>query len=140
MFWLFCFDAPDLTWVKALGASPHVIGICRRTAPANEAFSLTHGQVLIIEDDPAVRNSLRFALEVEGFSVRAYQTGAELLQDTGETADETRSCRNHSRRVRRGPVRSAPRDGWGRGKGSSVRAADMFVTPSKEAAPVAERV
>ena len=38
--------------------------------------------VLIIDDDPAVRNSLKFALEVAGFSVRAYQTGAELLQDT----------------------------------------------------------
>jgi two-component system, LuxR family, response regulator FixJ len=28
-----------------------------------------------------VRNSLKFALEVEGFSVRAYPTGAELLKD-----------------------------------------------------------
>jgi FixJ family two-component response regulator len=42
---------------------------------------LTQGKVLIIDDDPAVRNSLKFALEVEGFSVRAYQTGAELLKD-----------------------------------------------------------
>jgi FixJ family two-component response regulator len=40
---------------------------------------LTH--VLIIEDDPAVRSSLKFALEVEGFIARAYQTGAELLND-----------------------------------------------------------
>ena len=37
--------------------------------------------VLIIDDDPAVRNSLKFALEVEGFAVRAYATGAELLDD-----------------------------------------------------------
>jgi two-component system response regulator FixJ len=43
---------------------------------------LTHGKVLIIEDDPAVRSSLKFALEVEGFLARAYQTGAELLKDT----------------------------------------------------------
>lgn len=35
--------------------------------------------VLVIDDDPAVRNSLKFALEVEGFSVRVYSTGAELL-------------------------------------------------------------
>jgi two-component system, LuxR family, response regulator FixJ len=41
---------------------------------------LTH--VLIIEDDPAVRSSLKFALEVEGFLARTYQTGAELLKDT----------------------------------------------------------
>jgi two-component system response regulator FixJ len=37
--------------------------------------------VLIIDDDPAVRNSLKFALEVEGFAVRAYPTGAELLAE-----------------------------------------------------------
>jgi two-component system, LuxR family, response regulator FixJ len=43
---------------------------------------LTQGKVLIIDDDPAVRNSLKFALEVEGFSVRAYQTGTELLKDS----------------------------------------------------------
>jgi len=41
---------------------------------------LTH--VLIIEDDPAVRSSLKFALEVEGFIARAYQPGVELLNDT----------------------------------------------------------
>jgi FixJ family two-component response regulator len=43
---------------------------------------LTHGKILIIEDDPAVGSSLKFALEVEGFLARAYQTGAELLNDT----------------------------------------------------------
>ena len=43
---------------------------------------MAQATVLIIDDDPAVRNSLKFALEVAGFSVRAYQTGAELLQDT----------------------------------------------------------
>ena len=42
---------------------------------------MTQGKILIIDDDPAVRNSLKFALEVEGFSVRAYKTGAELLKD-----------------------------------------------------------
>ena len=36
---------------------------------------------MIIDDDPAVRNSLKFALEVEGFAVRAYPTGAELLAE-----------------------------------------------------------
>jgi two-component system response regulator FixJ len=37
--------------------------------------------VLIIDDDPAVRNSLKFALEVEGFAVRVYHNGAELLSE-----------------------------------------------------------
>jgi two-component system response regulator FixJ len=35
--------------------------------------------VLVIDDDPAVLNSLRFALEIEGYGVRTYSTGAELL-------------------------------------------------------------
>jgi FixJ family two-component response regulator len=48
---------------------------------------LAEGKVLIIEDDPAVRNSLKFALEVEGFWVRAYQTGGELLRDVDIPAD-----------------------------------------------------
>jgi FixJ family two-component response regulator len=35
--------------------------------------------VIVIDDDLAVRNSLRFSLQIEGFSVRAYASGAELL-------------------------------------------------------------
>ena len=35
--------------------------------------------VLVIDDDPAVRNSLKFSLEVEGFKVHSYATGTELL-------------------------------------------------------------
>ena len=37
--------------------------------------------VLVVDDDPAVRNSLKFALEIEGFSVRLYPTGRELLDE-----------------------------------------------------------
>jgi two-component system, LuxR family, response regulator FixJ len=37
--------------------------------------------ILVIDDDTAVRNSLKFALEIEGFSVRVYPTGAELLDE-----------------------------------------------------------
>lgn len=37
--------------------------------------------VLVIDDDPAVRNSLKFALEVEGFSVQVYSTGAALVEE-----------------------------------------------------------
>jgi two-component system, LuxR family, response regulator FixJ len=48
---------------------------------------VTQATVLIIDDDPALRNSLKFALEVEGFAVRAYPTGAELLAD-GEMPDK----------------------------------------------------
>ncbi len=44
-------------------------------------MSTSTGPVLIVEDDHAVRRSLKFALEVEGMQVRLYGSGAELLAD-----------------------------------------------------------
>jgi FixJ family two-component response regulator len=38
--------------------------------------------VVVVDDDPAVRNSLRFSLEIEGFSVRTYSDGDDLMNDT----------------------------------------------------------
>ncbi|HTZ01984.1 MAG TPA: response regulator [Xanthobacteraceae bacterium] len=35
--------------------------------------------VVIVDDDPAVRNSLQFSLELEGYAVRSYRNAAELL-------------------------------------------------------------
>src|SRR5690242_16429364 len=37
--------------------------------------------VIVVDDDAAVRASLKFALESEGFAVRAYHSGCELLKD-----------------------------------------------------------
>jgi two-component system, LuxR family, response regulator FixJ len=37
--------------------------------------------VVIVDDDPAVRNSLAFSLRTEGFSVRPYASATELLRD-----------------------------------------------------------
>jgi len=37
--------------------------------------------VLIVDDDPAVRSSLQFYLEIEGFVVRTYSCGPDLLDD-----------------------------------------------------------
>jgi FixJ family two-component response regulator len=37
--------------------------------------------VLLVDDDLAVRSSLAFNLRTEGYSVRAYATGRELLDD-----------------------------------------------------------
>jgi FixJ family two-component response regulator len=37
--------------------------------------------VLVVDDDPAVRKSLQFSLRVEGFAVRTYRNGNELLED-----------------------------------------------------------
>lgn len=39
------------------------------------------GPVLVVDDDAAVRHSLKFALELEGLDVRLYKDGAELLRD-----------------------------------------------------------
>jgi two-component system, LuxR family, response regulator FixJ len=37
--------------------------------------------IAVVDDDPAVCNSLKFSLELEGFAVRAYRSGAEFLSD-----------------------------------------------------------
>jgi len=39
------------------------------------------GAVLIVDDDAAVRNSLKFALGIEGLDVRLYGSAVELLAD-----------------------------------------------------------
>ena len=40
----------------------------------------THSTVVIVvDDDDAVRNSLKFSLEIEGYEVRLYSGGSELL-------------------------------------------------------------
>lgn len=41
----------------------------------------TSGTVLIVEDDAAVRSALKFALEVEGLTVRLYDGAEALLAD-----------------------------------------------------------
>lgn len=39
------------------------------------------GPVIVVDDDEAVRNSLKFALELEGLTVRVFKDGAELLSE-----------------------------------------------------------
>ena len=38
--------------------------------------------ILIVDDDPALRSSLEFILGIEGYKVRSYGSGRELLDDT----------------------------------------------------------
>jgi two-component system, LuxR family, response regulator FixJ len=45
-------------------------------------LSVASPLVIVVDDDLAVRNSLKFSLEVEGFAVRVYSGGIELLNDT----------------------------------------------------------
>jgi two-component system, LuxR family, response regulator FixJ len=47
----------------------------------------SRGTVVVVDDDPAVCNSLKFSLEIEGLTVRSYATGAELLR-----ADDLALC------------------------------------------------
>ena len=42
--------------------------------------------ILAVDDDPAMRISLSFLLDIEGFEVRAYSTAGELLADSGVPA------------------------------------------------------
>ena len=44
-------------------------------------MSQESGTVLIVDDDAAVRSSLKFALEIEGLAVRLYDGAAALLAD-----------------------------------------------------------
>lgn len=44
--------------------------------PANAPAGKT---VLVVDDDPAVRNSLKFALEIEGYRVRLFRSDRDLL-------------------------------------------------------------
>jgi FixJ family two-component response regulator len=37
--------------------------------------------VVIVDDDPAIRSSLAFSLQLEGFSVRSYASSTDLLGD-----------------------------------------------------------
>lgn len=43
---------------------------------------ITPPTILVVDDDQAVRNSLKFSLEAEGFSVRIYPNGVALLNDS----------------------------------------------------------
>jgi len=44
-------------------------------------MSARPGLVLVVDDDAAVRNSLKFALELEGLEVRLYADAEALLRD-----------------------------------------------------------
>jgi two-component system response regulator FixJ len=39
------------------------------------------GTIFIVDDDPAVRSSLEFCLKIEGYKVKAYACGADLLNE-----------------------------------------------------------
>jgi two-component system, LuxR family, response regulator FixJ len=54
--------------------------------PAHHHQAVSGTIIAVVDDDPAVRNSLKFALEVEGFGVRVYP-GAQAVLDDGKLAE-----------------------------------------------------
>jgi FixJ family two-component response regulator len=45
-------------------------------------LALHVGVVGVVDDDPAVRNSLKFSLEIDGFAVGAFANADELLHES----------------------------------------------------------
>ncbi|MET0528923.1 MAG: response regulator [Microvirga sp.] len=45
-------------------------------------MSMTPGPVIVVDDDAAVRQSLKFVLELEGLNVRLYEGADELLAES----------------------------------------------------------
>src|SRR5215218_95753 len=71
------------------GRFPRARAFCRLTRPMMQQMIAksqdgtaggTVPTVLIVDDDPAVCNSLKFMLQIEGFRVRTYRSGSELLE------------------------------------------------------------
>jgi FixJ family two-component response regulator len=48
----------------------------------NPVIATEQPTVLVIDDDPAVRGSLQFCLEVRGYRVRTYSCAADILNDS----------------------------------------------------------
>jgi two-component system, LuxR family, response regulator FixJ len=44
--------------------------------------SVQRSIVIVVDDDPAIRNSLKFSLEIEGFAVRTYACATEPLDSS----------------------------------------------------------
>ena len=45
-------------------------------------ISVPRSIVIVVDDDPAVRSSLKFSLEIEGFAVRTFGCATELLDSS----------------------------------------------------------
>jgi DNA-binding NtrC family response regulator len=48
--------------------------------------------MIVVDDDSAVRNSLKFILEVEGFQVRIFSSAEELLNEDSLQTLATEFC------------------------------------------------
>jgi FixJ family two-component response regulator len=79
------FLRPELRWINtALPAPAYSRSSCNLEGGSGEPekpLHMTEGQhlVLVVDDDFAVRESLKFALELEGLEVQACRGGPDLL-------------------------------------------------------------
>jgi FixJ family two-component response regulator len=53
-----------------------------RAMEKQDNLAVQSGLIVVVDDDAAVRKSLKFSLEVEGFVVRTYARGEELLNES----------------------------------------------------------
>ncbi len=52
----------------------------QQTGNQPTSVSAARGAIFVVDDDPAVLTSLKFALELEGFVVKAFSTAESLLR------------------------------------------------------------
>ena len=45
----------------------------------HRTMAITRPIIAVVDDDAAVRNSLKFSLEIDGFAIRTYASGEEFL-------------------------------------------------------------
>jgi two-component system, LuxR family, response regulator FixJ len=60
-------------------AAPTSLRTSAKAMEKRRRASISDFVVIVVDDDVAVRNSLTFSLAIEGFTVRGYATGDELL-------------------------------------------------------------
>jgi FixJ family two-component response regulator len=53
------------------------------TMARHGTMTVSHPIIAVVDNDAAVRNSLKFSLEIDGFAVRTYANAAELLGSSG---------------------------------------------------------
>jgi two-component system response regulator FixJ len=73
--------SPDFGFMSTSGKSSLIRTFRRKVMKMQGELKVASPVVIVVDDDPAVRNSLKFSLEIEGFVVRDYPDGMELLND-----------------------------------------------------------
>jgi PAS domain S-box-containing protein len=75
---VFAFELPPARHVGLVDAAPS-----ERTSPVSPTSVAAH--VLLVEDEPGVRNAMRMLLKIEGYRVTSVASAAEALELLGDT-------------------------------------------------------